>query len=541
MNKALYNRNLLALSSQSSITAEALSSITSEGCLKTTLSRTSHLVPLTPKGGNPYHSTFDPLREAERLIQHLHPQGYQVVLGLGGGYHIREVLKRGEVERVFIIEKDIIHLKGLLQAIDFTDILSDPRVFLYCDDSIINIRKILLEDYLPVLYGNLNLLPLRSFINAEPEFASGVKNAIEDAANAIADDYTVQSYFGKQWYRNTILNLTKASSSHGVLKPIRKAVIIGAGPSLEDQLDLLKADQTIIATDTALPALLRRGIKPDLVISMDCQSISYLHFLQGMPREIPLVLDLASPPVLSTLSDQPVYFSSGHPLSQYILNHHRHFPSLDTRGGNISHTAISLAYHLGAEEITLMGIDFSYPEGKPYARGTYVYPYFQSRESRFTPLLDQTLDLVFKNSNIIIEETSYGYRYTTKPMINYKTRMEDFLRSLELPVHLPPTKGVKLNIAPERRRLRTKALFSAGPVISDLEGFLGDYLNLLEKHPFMHKDKHFLELSLREKDVLMTVLPTLAAFKRKSSQVEDGDYLKQGFSWCQAQVANQLS
>ena len=37
-------------------------------------------------------------------------------------------------------------------------------------------------------------------------------------------------------------------------------------------------------------------VEIDLVLSIDCQHISYHHFLRGYPSGAPLVLDLASPP-----------------------------------------------------------------------------------------------------------------------------------------------------------------------------------------------------------------------------------------------------
>ncbi|WP_028975417.1 motility associated factor glycosyltransferase family protein [Spirochaeta cellobiosiphila] len=542
MSDSLYERNLLSLSIQSSLLAEKLSACTDQIPLKFITSQTGELVPLRPDNNKPYHSRFDPVKEVTRWIDHSDIKDYVLVVGIGGGFHIKKLLEKPNVSRVFIVEKDITLVKSLLQKIDLSSILSDPRVCVCCDDSIERIKNYLLSDYLPSLYGNLNFLPLRNYIDNEPDFISGIKFAIQETVNVIADDYTVQSYFGKQWYRNTILNLPLASQIHGLLSPIKHAVIAGAGPSLEEQLKFIRKEQTVIATDTALPVFLNHGIRPDFVISMDCQSFSYLHFLQGLPKDIPLILDLASPPVLSRLTQKPIFFSSGHPLSQYIGNNLRTFPSLNTKGGNISHTAISLAHALGAQDISLLGIDLSYPWGKPYARGTYVYPYFQTKESRYSPILDQTLKLVFKNKNIMIEKTSSGYRYTTKPMINYKTRMEEYLNELPMQIKLPPTKGVTLNIKKNKTPPRTDSrLFGPGPLKQDLSTFLEDYSRDLRSHPLLNKDKHFYEFSMKEKDILMTVLPTVSAFGRINPDNTTKENAESAFHWCLEQVENQIN
>ena len=44
---------------------------------------------------------------------------------------------------------------------------------------------------------------------------------------------------------------------------------------------------------------------------------------------------------------------------------------------------------LGAKEIILYGADYSYPEGKPYARGTYFFPIFEANANRLNPSIKQ--------------------------------------------------------------------------------------------------------------------------------------------------------
>ena len=44
-------------------------------------------------------------------------------------------------------------------------------------------------------------------------------------------------------------------------------------------------------------------------------------------------------------------------------------PSLDTAGGNVMQTALSLAERYGASAATVFGTDFSNPLGVPYAQG----------------------------------------------------------------------------------------------------------------------------------------------------------------------------
>ena len=164
-----------------------------------------------------------------------------------------------------------------------------------------------------------------------------------------------------------------------------------------------------------------------MVVSIDCQHISYNHFLQGYPEEVPLVLDLASPPVLTKLAPKLAFFTSGHPFSQYVNKHWRRFPVIDTSGGNVSHAAVSLADRLGAAKILLFGADFCYPEGKSYARGSYIYPYFRCRESRLSGLESLFMAFLFRGPAGSMERD--GGRYVTRSMLRYRERLEEIGRA----------------------------------------------------------------------------------------------------------------
>src|SRR6185436_528369 len=60
------------------------------------------------------------------------------------------------------------------------------------------------------------------------------------------------------------------------------AVVVGAGPSLDSQLDALRAlagRAAIIAVDTALRPLLAAGITPHIVVAVDPSSINASHLV----------------------------------------------------------------------------------------------------------------------------------------------------------------------------------------------------------------------------------------------------------------------
>ena len=62
--------------------------------------------------------------------------------------------------------------------------------------------------------------------------------------------------------------------------------------------------------------------------------------------------------------------------------------------------AIDVARLLGAESVTLVGGSFAYPDGKPYARGTYLYRYYQTRSQRHRPVSSEMADLSFRDPGL---------------------------------------------------------------------------------------------------------------------------------------------
>jgi hypothetical protein len=473
----------------------------------------------------PLHSLFDPEREGARYIETYSQDGFFVFLGFGCGYHITPFLDNDGISNIVIIEKDMGIFKTILSGIDLRKILLDPRVRFLIDPEPDELRNFFLSYYIPSIAGDLRTVSLRPRIEQEPEFFQSCLSFIKESIETLSDDFTVQTQFGKNWFINSLTNLAAAESSTTVLVPKKRAIVTGAGPSLESGIPEIRKyrhESLLIGTDTSLPVLLEYDLEPDMVISIDCQHITYNHFLQGYPKHVPLILDLASPPVITHLTPKVSFFTSGHPFSQYVNTHWRKFPFIDTSGGNVAHAAVSLADRLGVAQIFLYGADFSYPEGKSYARGAYIYPYFRSRENRFDPLESLFIGFLFRNKNIRKEWEGQTLRYTTKPMISYKERLENASRFLT--AELIPVRGLGEPILVQRHNRRPPVggprIFSSGATSGPWRTFLASYREKLRalpppKNPVMN---YIFSLSQEERNLWTTILPVTATFLKSRKE-----------------------
>jgi len=552
---AILKRNLLALSTKNA----ALSFKTgraefAENC-RIIKSRTGTPVPVLRLNGREYplHSTFNPLKEGINFYKSFSTGGYLVFLGFGAGYHILPFLERDDISGILIIDKDISLFKAVLNQIDLRSFILDPRVNFLIDTGPDEINQYLLSNYFPAVTGDLQTLSLRSRIQSDNKYFTLSVESIKKAISTLSDDYTVQSYFGKKWFSNTVSNLKTAQRSTITLKPVKEALITGAGPSLEIQLEELEERHKtgfLIATDTSLPVLTKNGITPDVVISIDCQHITYHHFLSGFPDDIPLVMDLASPAGLTAITENSVFFTSGHPFSLYVNSHWRRFPLIDISGGNVSHAAVSLADKLGAQKIYLFGTDFSYPEGKTYSRGSYIYPYFTSKSGKINSIESLFFNFLMRNSRIVKEKTGDTIRYTTRPMISYKERLEHAAAKLNGTVIPVKGRGVPLLInSGKKRTLHDNKIvgrvFSAGPPSGNWRSFLLDYDNGLSKLPRPKKSlsSYFEKLSTAEKDLCTTLFPASASFRKEfdGSQIIGAEILSNTLSWTREIIKHAVS
>ncbi|MDR3275961.1 MAG: DUF115 domain-containing protein, partial [Treponema sp.] len=556
----VFERNLLALSARDPGLCSRLSGAeTTLGRYRFLEARTGETVPALVDGAgtaHPLHSLMDPRKEAARLMEASLEgagAGYLVLLGLGGGFLARAALEGPGVsplgvERVLVLDYDINGTAELLASGDYIQLFKDPRFSLLIDPSHEALERHILESYLPVLHGGIRVIPLRARTEYGREQFAAAGESLRRAIDQVSGDYSVQAFFGRRWFANIIRNLPQAEARDSPLPPVREAVICAAGPSLEEQLPEIASrcapaggasgGAYLVATDTALPCLLGRGIVPNAVVSIDCQHISYQHFMEGLPAETVLFLDLASPPLLASLSSRPRFFAGGHPLARYLSRYWRPFPEIDTSGANVTYAALSLAEYLGARRIRLYGADFSYPLGKTYARGTYIYPYFDARQHRLAPLETQASGLLYRSASLLKLPGKRGWYYETPVLRGYRRGIEARTAAMEASVSAAPGGGAPINLPPgkaagdifgtARPGARPLRLFTAGAARGSAGDFLQDYRRDVAALPLPEQSltDYLAGLGDRERLILTSLLPGAAHFKRRYGKLAGRELLE---------------
>ncbi|MDR3193636.1 MAG: DUF115 domain-containing protein [Treponema sp.] len=571
MDKApIFERNLRALSLNDPALSREIAGAGGGSRYRFVESRSGEIVPAIIDGegrSRPLHSTVDPKREAARLVSSFgRDESFLVFFGLGGGFHAAAALKRPETGRLIIVEYGLAGLAELFSALDYAPILGDSRVSLLLDREPAGLEAYILGNYLPALSGGFRLLPLRARTELSPGEFLPAGEAVRRALERLSADYSVQAHFGSRWFENILRNLKRAEEPGPPLPRPRRAAVCAAGPSLDIQIPLLAEDLRkkpaerpfLIATDTSLPALLCAGIEPGAVVSIDCQHISCYHFMgsgtgDGRGKTVSrlpgrLFLDLASPPLLARLSAAPCFFSGGHPLASYISQYWRPLLPVDSSGGNVTYAALSLAERLGAERIDLYGADFSYPLGRTYARGTYIYPFFERRQNRRGPLEALHSGFLYRSplEKIPGEDSRPGasWYYETAILRRYRELLEEKAASMTSRVRPMPGLGAPIRIRQKPgpgSKPGGQAAFNPGPPRMGADEFLSAYRNRVRALKPLDGKAGFGSGNLRETDpdsrlILTTLLPLAAALRRREPGLRPDETLERTRAYALASI-----
>jgi hypothetical protein len=170
--------------------------------------------------------------------------------------------------------------------------------------------------------------------------------------------------------------VTQDPSIDGLVASYRNntVVVAGAGPSLSDHYYWMKDHKPgpIIAVDAALKPLMKAGIVPDIVVTIDGHANVYDLFFADVDLTLLKQSALVYFPAVQTetLMQWPgrrfVAYSSAPLYTDLAARQPRqHLFS----SGSVIHPAVDLATRLDAKNIILTGADFSFPGGQSHVSG----------------------------------------------------------------------------------------------------------------------------------------------------------------------------
>jgi len=350
--------------------------------------------------GRTLTSSYAPYKDALRHAQNAPKAALFVLLGWGTG-HLGHALAEHYPESVVLaLEPNDKRCEAAQQHPEWSSLSQHPRLVLWNQNEV------------PYAWL-MGFPPTKTHILIHPalEEEPDIKNLAE-ACHVFLDRQRVNvrtlKRFAPLWGRNLQKNLDshqlESASIWSNTYKNRSLLIAAAGPSLEDGLkEFLSLSQrnevTLIAVDSAHPALFANGIVPDFVISMDAQYWNARH-LDSLSTEN-LVVELVSHPSLIQRHRGRV-FVVGSSIPPVADLEQKRFPKLAS-GGSVSTASASFAQLLGAEAVLWLGLDLAWHHGRTHARPGLVEALFHSRAHRTKTLDTESLQNSLNQARVWME------------------------------------------------------------------------------------------------------------------------------------------
>ncbi|MDL2195693.1 6-hydroxymethylpterin diphosphokinase MptE-like protein [Shewanella algae] len=173
------------------------------------------------------------------------------------------------------------------------------------------------------------------------------------------------------------------------------AIIVAGGPSMDLQLDWLKANQqrmTIFAVSRIAAKLINHGIKPDIVVTVDPQAFSFdvSREMMQYPEDFLLVHSYhAHPWIVGQWAGENLYLGDRFPWQTKHSN-------IITKGPTVTNSSLLLAIEMGFSQILFTGMDLCYSRhGVSHASGT--------QEAKLGPSLGHMCEWVETYSGYLAE------------------------------------------------------------------------------------------------------------------------------------------
>lgn len=395
MGSEIYEKNLAVLKARFPDIAERMIRIErseSDRLIRTSGGHPNILVGSGENGSGRYlyYDPEDPFQSAGAYLESLKIKYAPIVvfLGMGLGYHldyfIRNLGQKWETREIVVYESDPELFRTALTIGDCTATLSHPNIHFVVgadpEESFYHLRtSVFVREAFHVRSLKTIALPPSAALN--PSYYLRAVETVKKAATQLMVLVGNDSFDALVGVENMLVNLKHIFSNPGIIDCFEKfkgkpGVLVAAGPSLNKNMHLLKdiRDKALIfACDTSLIPMLKKGIRPHLVTSIERQPGTELYYsgLQDMEG----IYFLA----MAVLTSETIEAFPGKKFIGY--RSYPHYGWLESDKGaigcgmSVANLAFKALECLGCDPIILIGQDLAYAEsGDTHVKGNVYGP-----------------------------------------------------------------------------------------------------------------------------------------------------------------------
>lgn len=301
-----------------------------------------------------------------------------VIFGLGLG-NLLDYAHTESISQLILYEPEIDIIRFTMEYVDLTKYFKDGR--LYITNNLTDCTKYISEKYL--LEDKIEFLFLKNYVLQKPsEFTVLTERIFEACQEKIVDMNTIKK-MSKVWINNAIKSFTNQKFRYPVNLLENKfkdktALVLGAGPSLKDNLEKIKNNRekfVIFTVHRTLETLRQNGITPDFCVIVDAQWVktSITQDLEYL-KDIKFIVDIKADNYIYSLPCKNLftYFTKNSICAQKIATKMLGDIKLLDSAGTSTITAYKSARLMGCKNIIFAGVDLAFKEDTAYCDGKNV-------------------------------------------------------------------------------------------------------------------------------------------------------------------------
>lgn len=386
VNGDIYDKNICALGNRYPSMAQKLNKIEVNSYLRPEqmLSKDGTMITGIYVDGKVQYlnSQYSPLKEAEKFVKQysdINAYGIMVMCGLGNGIIANQMLSSlGEHVRFFFYEPSIEIFIHVLHNYDLSQLINNRRAFIFVEGLNSSEFELSLNDVIGESnYRYIYYDALPKYRLLFPDSFSDIFTKYEAAVQNVRNNIETRKDENRIVVENNIGNLCFLGNCNceeefrGLFPSELPVILVASGPSLETNCDILKklkGKLLIMVVDTALNYVLSRGVRPDIVVSVD----PYIRegvFENAMGKNlIYAVASGASNKALTCVrDDRKIFITSNSAYYDDLFQKAGHRMYSLNNGGSVSTVAFALAQSWGYTKFVLVGQDLAMKGDVRYA------------------------------------------------------------------------------------------------------------------------------------------------------------------------------
>lgn len=363
-----------------------------------------------------YHSRYNPIQEAQTILEKQVDQNTEnvLIIGVGLGYLIQELYNLFPNVKYSVLEPNLEVLKVFLENFNLNknvgknlDVITTDVDELLGNLNILDVlsdtkTKIIIHPLYEKLYSaELNKLNTRLKKYLESKKSSTVTNLM----------------FQLRWLENCVVNFNEILKSPNLFANIdrnqfidKPVLIVAAGPSLDQEIGNLKKIKIekrayIFAVGSAVNTLLSNDIIPDALFSYDPlkNNAKVVQKIKDLGLEIPLIF--GSSVGFETLQEYPGkkvhFFTTQDSINTFLIKEENRILIPDAP--TIAAITLDIVSKLKMGPIILVGQNLSFTKEKTYASGIeYIdNTVVDNKLANAIPMFSTTGEEIFTNRSYL--------------------------------------------------------------------------------------------------------------------------------------------